>query len=282
MSKVKGKGPASPVAVPPTIMTEKASTYAFGTVVAGAVMVAAAAWMGGSLATIDERIQDGFDAFAKTTGFTVKQVHIEGLGPRAKADVINELEKIEIRFDANMFRADPHIIKDTVSSLESVSDVMVLRHWPDTVRVLAEPRTPLALWQSSGQWVVIDQKGEPLLNADPNEFTELPRVVGPHGGTAAPALLSRLALEPDFAGQVEIALRVGGRRWDLRLHSGVEIAMPEDERFTDALGAVLTLHDETGLLMGEAVRIDARDPARFAVDADRNVAHISIALGEGA
>ena len=217
-------------------------------------------------------------SWPRRRGFTVRQVHVDGLGPRAKADVLNA---IEITLDDNMFRADPFEIKQRVDGIDSVADVMVLRHWPDTVRILAEPRTPLALWQSDGRWTVIDQKGEPLNHIDPNDFAELPRVVGAHGGLAAPDLLERLAKEPDFANEVEIALRVGGRRWDLRLNSGVEIAMPEDDRFSDALGAVLTLHDETGLLVGEAVRIDARDPNRFAVAGDHNLSANLSFTGDG-
>ena len=262
----KGKRPTKPQeVVPATILTEQLSTYAFGTVTAGAVMVAVAAWMGGSLASIDERIQNGLDATAKSAGFTVAKISIEGLDPRTKADVLNA---VGIDENSNMFRADPFEIKERIeANVENVSEVRVLRQWPSDIWILAENRRPLALWQSEGVWHVVDQVGKPMDGEDPAEYVELPRVVGPAGGYAAPELLEQLKLHPQIADQLEVAMRVGGRRWDLRLDSGLEIALPEDAHVDVALLAVYELDEATGVLAenSEVKRIDARDPERFAV-----------------
>lgn len=262
----KGKKAAKPQeVVPATILTEQLSTYAFGTVTAGAVMVAVAAWMGGSLASIDERIQDGLDATAKSTGFTVDKISIEGLDPRTKADVLNA---VGIEPDSNMFRADPFEIKERIeTAVENVSEVRVLRQWPNDIWILAENRRPLALWQTGGEWKVVDQVGKPMEGEDPAQFVDLPRVVGPAGGYAAPELLEQLKLHPQIADHLEVAMRVGGRRWDLRLDTGLEIALPEDAQVDEALLAVYNLDEATGVLASdsEVTRIDARDPERFAV-----------------
>ena len=284
MSKVgHGGGGAQAHALPPTVLSEKVSTYAFGTVVAGAVMVAAAAWMGGSLATIDDRIQTGFDTMAESAGFTISNISIEGLGPRAKADVLNLLNSgpNSVQTGMNMFRADPHLIHDRLQELDHISQVRVMRQWPNEVWVLAEARTPTALWQSEGSWNVVDQFGAPMDSVNVREHAALPRVVGPKGGVAAPDLIGILRDYPEFASQVDIALRIGGRRWDLRMDSGLEIAMPEDEEFVDALDLVLKLDARTGILTGHAVRLDARDPIHFAILPANSMA-LASGLEEGA
>ncbi len=262
----KGKKQAKPQeVVPTTILSEQLSTYAFGTVTAGAVMVAVAAWMGGSLASIDERIQDSLDATAKSAGFTVTKVSIEGLDPRTKADVLNV---VGIELDSNMFRADPFEIKERIEgAVDNVSEVRVLRQWPGDIWILAENRRPLALWQTDGEWKVIDQVGKPMEGEDPTQYVDLPRVVGPAAGYAAPELLEHLELHPQISENLEVAMRVGGRRWDLRLDTGLEIALPEDAQVDAALLAVYNLDDATGVLAedSEVSRIDARDPERFAV-----------------
>ncbi len=262
----KGKQGARPQeAVPTTILSEQLSTYAFGTVTAGAVMVAVAAWMGGSLASIDDRIQSGLDATAKSAGFTVTKISIEGLDPRTKADVLNA---VAIPVDSNMFRADPFEIKKRIEEkVTNVSEVRVLRQWPNDIWILADNRRPLALWQTEGQWAVVDQVGKPMEGEDPTKFVNLPRVVGPAAGYAAPELLAQLEFHPQIAEHLEVAMRVGGRRWDLRLDTGLEIALPEDKLVDAALLAVYNLDEATGVLAkdSEVTRIDARDPERFAV-----------------
>jgi cell division protein FtsQ len=63
------------------------------------------------------------------------------------------------------------------------------------------------------------------------------------------------------------AMRVGGRRWDIRLKTGLEISFPEDAELDRALLAVFELNEATGVLDegSDVKRIDARDPDHFAV-----------------
>jgi cell division protein FtsQ len=263
----KGRGPHGRPQqdVPPTILSEQLSTYAFGTVTAGAVMVAVAVWMGGSLASIDDRIQTGWDATAKATGFTISNILVEGLDPRSKADVLNALALDE---GQNMFRADPFILKERIeSNVQNISNVRVLRQWPSDIWIVAENRRPLALWQEGGQWKVIDQAGKIMDAEKPTEFADLPRVVGPAGAFAAPELLETLQLHPEISEKMAEAMRVGGRRWDIRLKTGLEISFPEDAELDRALLAVFELNEATGVLDegSDVKRIDARDPDHFAV-----------------
>ena len=281
MSKVKqgqgkGGGKPAPATLPPTIMTEKLSTYAFGTVVAGAMMVAIAAWMGGSLASIDERINEGLDSMADATGLTVKTISIEGLNPRGKADVLNALQaedgEFELHEGLNMFRADPYLIKARVDEVDSVGHVRVLRQWPNEIWILAENRTPIALWRSEGEWGVIDQLGVVMASESIQDHNALLRIEGESGNIAAPQLLAQFENYPEIGDRVVASVRVGARRWDLQLKSGIEISMPEDALFEQAANAIMELHAGTGVLDGDATRLDARDPERFAIGVKSDLA----------
>ena len=259
MSKVnqgqeKGRGKPQQATLPPTIMTEKLSTYAFGTVVAGALMVAIAAWMGGSLASIDERINGTLDSMADATGLTVKAVSIEGLNPRGKADVLNALqseEGIQLEQGLNMFRADPYLIKEKIDEVDSVGYVRVMRQWPNEIWILAENRTPIALWRMDGEWGVIDQLGVVMNSESAQDHADLPRIEGDAGDLAAPSLLAQFENYPEIGERVVASIRVGARRWDLHLKSGMEISMPEDVLFEQAANAIMELHETTGVLDGE-------------------------------
>ena len=43
------------------------------------------------------------------------------------------------------------------------------------------------------------------------------------------ALLDMLASEPDLAARVTAAVRVGDRRWNLRIDNAIDVLLPEDD-----------------------------------------------------
>ena len=55
---------------------------------------------------------------------------------------------------------------------------------------------------------------------------------------AAATLVTAMADYPDLAQRMETAYRMGGRRWDVKFRAGAEVALPEDARLVEALGAL--------------------------------------------
>ncbi|MEM6626884.1 MAG: cell division protein FtsQ/DivIB [Pseudomonadota bacterium] len=287
MSKVKGgpakrggaRGGRKPAPAPeptPKTLSERVSTYALGTIIAGASMAALAAWMGGSLNEFDRSVQSGFDTAARTTGLSVRHVLTPGLDPQTKAEVLNAAA---VEPGENMFRADPHRIKARVETLQSVGRVGVLRLWPDQIMIIAEPRRPLAVWQTAGAWGVVDEDGATLASKDVSDYADLPKIVGSKGGAAAPTLIAALETRPLIAERLDAALRVGERRWDLKLKSGAELALPEDDRLEEALDALIELHARASVLDLRVARIDARDPDHFALRPAKPMAIASLPVG---
>ena len=80
----------------------------------------------------------------------------------------------------------------------------------------------------------------------------------------ASALLVMLQAEPLIEERVEAATLVGGRRWDLKLKSGADVKLPEDELGL-ALRKLATNHEEDGILDKNVLSIDVREGDRITV-----------------
>lgn len=238
------------------------ATYAFGTIVCGAMMVTAAAWMGGSLGAFGQRLGAGFNVLMQHAGLSVEKLVVVGLEPTVEARAI---ELAGVRVGDNMFGADPYAIRRRVETLESVAGVSVHRLWPDQVTIVADAREPIALWRMDGEWRVIDQKGRAFANVNPDDFLHLPRVEGRDAAEATASLLATMSDYPDLRVRVESARRVSGRRWDVKFDNGPEVALPDDARMGEALAALNLLNAQHRVLDLPVSRVDARHPERFAL-----------------
>lgn len=241
---------------------DKIATYAFGTIVCGAAMVAAAAWMGGSLGAFGKRMDSGMSVIMHSAGLSVDKVKIVGLEPLVEQ---RAREAAGIDVGTSMLAADPYEIKRRIEKVDAVGGVSVHRFWPNQITIIAETRQPVALWQDQGDWRVIDQHGKTFAQVNPDDYMHLPRIVGRNGAEAAAGLLSTMADYPDLKGRIDTAHRIGGRRWDVKFRGGVEVALPEDGQLKRALRSLNLLEDQNRLLEMPLTRIDARHPERFAL-----------------
>lgn len=256
--------PIHPSKIPYSVawFREKIAVYAFGTIVCGAIMVTAAAWMGGSLGAFGKKLGNGFNVIMQHAGLAVTQVSVPGLDEPLQAKV---LKAAAIRVGENMFAADPYAIRKRVETLEAIGSVKVYRLWPNQISIIADPRDPIALWNTNGQWHVIDQKGRSFANVDPAQFMHLPQVEGDRAAEAAASLLATIHEYPDLAVRLKSATRVGGRRWDVKFQGGAEVALPDDARMNDAFASLNLLNARNRLLDLPVARVDARNPERFAL-----------------
>ncbi len=87
------------------------------------------------------------------------------------------------------------------------------------------------MWQNGGKFQLIDRAGQVVVEQDPVKdaaaFATLPLVVGAGAPENAAALLDQLAALPALRARVVAAVRVGERRWNLRLNNGADVLLPE-------------------------------------------------------
>ena len=201
-------------------------------------------------------------------GLSVKDIFVEGRAETAAADI---LAAIGIRHGAPIFAFDPRRAKGELERLAWVDRADVERRLPDTIYIRVIERMPLALWQNQGRMALIDREGVEIRGVDVRRFARLPQVVGPDAPIHAAQLVALLATEPDIAKRVTAAIRVGGRRWNLKLDNGIDVRLPE----TNAGAAWVRLAElvrKDGLLERDVTVVDLRLPDRLILRTVRDVA----------
>lgn len=249
----------------------RASSVFFGLVVITALIVASAAWMGGSLGAMGRRAGDVMDGAARTLGLSVRTVEVVIADPVLR-DRVRSAAMIEE--GENMFRADPAGIRRRVEAIGDVVNVRVHRMWPDSVVILADPAIPVALWWSGEAWTVVDGLGRVRSDLDARAHSDLIRLAGAGAPQAAPQLFKALTRTQVLGQRVEGAVRRSGSRWTLKLSSGVLVHLPDERIETDragtakkedepsrlelALERLETAQVSSGLLNGAFEIVDAR------------------------
>ena len=242
-----------------------AGWVAFGGVVIliGVIAVHSAA-PGGTLATLRERL-GGVTAIA---GMRVTDVVVEG-----RANTPEPL----LRAALGVSKGDPILgfsleqTRQRVESLSWVEHATVERRLPGTVVVFLQERRPFAIWQNQGKFVLIDRAGQLVANQNVAEFRTLPLVVGPGAPADAAVMIDALTDRPELQKRVIAAVRVGERRWNLRLNNGADVLLPEGHEIP-ALDRLMQLQQQHALLDRPLAAIDLRLGDRLVlrprVDAD--------------
>ena len=214
-------------------------------------------WYGRQIAAIGE----GLYAASARAGWSVEDVLVEG---RNRTDRDALLATLGLTRGAPILTFDPHAAKARLEELPWVREATVERRLPDTVFLRLSEREPLALWQNDGQLAVIDRDGRVIPGAQATAFAKLPVLVGEDASRNAVALLAILDTEPALRAQVTAAVRVQGRRWNVRLNSGIDVRLPETD--TAAAWAQLARLQRTNeVLQRDVVTIDLRLPDRLVV-----------------
>lgn len=158
--------------------------------------------------------------------------------------------------------------RERIEKLTWVQKATVERRLPGTVVVRLVERRPFAVWQTGGRFVLIDRAGQAVVEQDPVKdaaaFKTLPLVVGAGAPAAAADLLDRLAAHPALRGRVVAAVRVGERRWNLRLNTGGDVLLPEGGE-GPAIARLAELHASHALLDRPLQVLDLRLPDRLVV-----------------
>jgi cell division protein FtsQ len=210
---------------------------------------------GGTLSTVRERIGGVLAA----AGLRVTNIVIQG-----RANTPEPL----LRAAIGVSKGDPILsfsVEDARKRIEELSWVehaTVERRLPGTMVGNLKARRPFAIWQNQGRFVLIDRDGQVVADQDVANFRKLPLIVGPGAPAAAAPLLDALTAHPALQARVTAAVRVGERRWNLRMDSGADVMLPEGHE-TVALDRLMQLQQDHVILDRPLVAIDMRLPDRL-------------------
>lgn len=200
-------------------------------------------------------------------GFTVRRIEPKGL---------NRLKPMEVykvaqgQLGRAMPLADLEATRQQLLRFGWVRDARVSRRFPDTLLVDIVERSPAAIWQHNQKLALIDRDGVVLEPIDLSAMPDLPLLIGPAANRHASDLDRLLQAAPEMKELLANATWVGGRRWDLRFHSGETLALPEGpEAASGALTRFAALDRKSQLLGRGFVRFDLRIPGKMIVRVTR-------------
>jgi len=161
-------------------------------------------------------------------GLKVQQIVVEGrvLTPEPMLQAA-----IGVREGDPLLGFSLEAVRQNVERLAWVQSAAIERRLPGTLVVNLVERRPFAVWQNQKRFVLIDRAGQVVAPQDPEKdaaaFRLLPLVVGAGAPEHAAKLLDLLAAQPALRSHVVAAVRVGERRWNLRLSTGADVLLPE-------------------------------------------------------
>jgi cell division protein FtsQ len=219
----------------------------------------------GSVAVLGERAAVGGlpSVLLSTTaafGLVLTDIEVEG---RATTDTATILAALDAHAGTPILLINPERARAQLEALPWVRSAAIERRLPGTIYVRLVERRPLAVWQHDGRQELIDRDGAVIPIADLSRFAKLPTIVGGDGARhGAAELIDLLAGEPDLAARVTAAVRVGDRRWNLRIDNAIDVLLPEDD-VAGAWAKLAQLERASRLLQHNVQTVDLRLPDRL-------------------
>lgn len=210
--------------------------------------------IGGQTTRAYDALTGGIEHLAVVAGFGVKRITVNGQLHATDAAITAALDAGP---DTMMLGFDTDAAKARLESVPWIKHAQVMRLLPSTLQVVVEERDPYAVWQNKGQTYVVDADGVILAPALREAYPGLPLIVGEGAGKAASQLFDQLVPYDGLKQNLLAAIRVGDRRWTLKLASGIEIMLPDDN-LAEALASLTKLDREHGVLKRDIAAVDLR------------------------
>lgn len=199
------------------------------------------------------------DLAARAFGFGIAAITITGEHELGYADV---LAATQISPRNSLLFLDVATIRDRLKQIRLVQDVSVRKLYPDRLLIELTERQPAALWQKDGVVALVAADGTVLDEVhDPRE-ADLPFVVGDGANARVGEFVQLVAAAGDVGPRIRAGVLEGGRRWDLKMDSGLEVMLPEADAVAAVTQFVRLAHDDR-LLDKDLISVDLRIPGRL-------------------
>ena len=229
------------------------------------LMVGALVWGWQNRAWLNDRITT---AIAEATGATVQKIEVTGLTYTPQEDLLRALG---LQRGSSLVGFDAQAARGRIEALPWVRLASVERQLPAAVKVQIYEHAPLARILSGTEVWVLNLQGEPIVADGANAFVALPLIQGAGGPTQAAKLFGLLQPHANLMSQLQEAIWVGGRRWDLRFVSGVTVMLPEG-REAEGVALLQKLEEARHVLTLNDGTVDLRLPDRIILRLPETVA----------
>lgn len=183
-------------------------------------------WSSGQIGRAYDGTKDWLYGITRGAGFEMTTIQVDGL---SKLSVEMVSTALGVQIGDPIFRVAVQDVKEKLEALPEIRVASVERRLPDMLYVEIVERDGAALWQHDGQYQLIDVDGTVLVNQERDPGRRYIVLTGENVPEEAEAFLAMLDMEPELKRQVEAAMRVGARRWDIRLKNGVVVKLPQED-----------------------------------------------------
>jgi cell division protein FtsQ len=201
------------------------------------------------------------DLAANALGFGIEGVTIIGAKELSEDEVL-QASGITTR-DSLPF-LDASAIRQRLADVPIVKEVSVRKLYPARLVVEIEEREPYALWQKDGQVQVISKEGTAIDNLADPRLAHKAFVVGEDANLRVPEFLKILDNAGDLRERVRAGILVSGRRWNVKMESGLEIKLPESQPDV-AFAKFVQMSREMRIMDKDISSVDLRLPDRMIV-----------------
>lgn len=203
----------------------------------------------------------------------IEKIEITGCTLTSKEEV---MEALGVQKGDSILQFSVNDAKKNLNVLPFVDHVLIERQLPGSIIIHISERTPFAVWQNQGKFVLIDRQGNivndhGMSGKDGNAFLKLPLVVGKGANLAAAELLDIITTQPEIKKRLVAAVRVGERRWNLDLRDGTTVFLPENQE-EPAVQRLIRYQKDFQLLDRPVKNIDLRLPDRMVIRQNKTVA----------
>lgn len=201
------------------------------------------------------------DDVGHAAGFHVRYVKLAGQRETSDSAI---LASVGIDPGASLLSVDVVAVRDRLEALPWVKRATVRKVLPGVLDVAIEEASAYARWRREGAEVLIAEDGTVLLDEVPGRFRDLPLVAGRRANETATQAVALLSAQAESGQPALAAVRVNGRRWDLKFASGATVRLPEHGA-KSALRRLADLEEEGALLSAGPGVIDMRLAGRTTV-----------------
>lgn len=195
------------------------------------------------------------DAITAKAGLAVSEIEISGNTHTGVSDIFSALD---LEGQRSLISIAPLAARDALRQLPWVAEARIAKIYPDKLKIDITERDAFAVWQQGDALTVIEKDGSVIGGyAADAQTSALPFLVGKGAAKTGANFIVQVARFDDVAKRVRAYIRVGTRRWDLRLDNGMTIRLPEND-VEEALDRLIAMQAQLGILDRDLAAIDLR------------------------
>jgi len=187
---------------------------------AGALLYAAFTGFGRHVRHV-ESLTHEIDRLLIAAGLGINEISLSGHRHTLDKDIFSALGAGH----RTMLSLDVRAARQRIEALLWIETAAIVRVLPDKLKIELRERTPAAVWFDGDRTALVDGDGRVLSYVASFVSPELPRITGPGAPEAAAELRAALERFPTVASRLQVAHRIGQRRWDLVLSDNSTIRL---------------------------------------------------------